>query len=82
MCHPPDPDLSHVHRDNSNSQLFLRIEQAGRQVLRRLGRDRFTTQDVAVEAQMSIGTVYRYFCSREDLLDHLWPDRRDTFPVD
>lgn len=30
-------------------------------------------------AGVSIGTVYRYFPDRVAILDHLWPDRADTY---
>ena len=61
----------------------MRIEQivaAALIVLARNGRDRFTTADIAAEAGVSIGTIYRYFADRVAILDHVWPNRRDTFP--
>jgi len=39
------------------------------------GIDRFTTADVAREAGVSIGLVYRYFADRVAILDALRPDR-------
>jgi len=60
-----------------------RVEQIMRAalvVLKREGRDRFTTAQVAVEAGVSIGTVYRYFKDRVAILDAVWPDRESPFP--
>jgi DNA-binding transcriptional regulator YbjK len=54
------------------------IEDAARYVLGTKGRDRFTTKDIASRAQVSIGTVYRYFPDRVAILDHVWPDRKDV----
>ena len=51
------------------------IEAAAREVIAREGRDAFTTADVAEEAGCSIGTVYRYFTDRVDILNHLYPNR-------
>jgi AcrR family transcriptional regulator len=42
-----------------------------------MGRDRFTTADVARISGCSIGTVYRYFPDRIAILDRVWPDRAD-----
>ena len=45
-----------------------------------IGRDRFTTAQVADLAGCSIGSVYRYFKDRVALLDAIAPDR-DMSPV-
>lgn len=45
-----------------------------------IGRDRFTTAQVADLAGCSIGSVYRYFTDRVALLDAIAPDR-DMSPV-
>lgn len=45
-----------------------------------IGRDRFTTAQVADLAGCSIGSVYRYFIDRVALLDAIAPDR-DMSPV-
>jgi AcrR family transcriptional regulator len=57
-----------------------KIEDATRQLLRdpEIGRDRFTTAQVAELADLSIGTIYRYFADRTRLLEHVWSDRQDT----
>ena len=44
-----------------------------------VGRDRFTTAMVAERAGVSIGTFYRYFSDRVDLLDAIWLNRRDSY---
>lgn len=57
---------------------FQRVEQikaAARVVYKRHGADFFTTELVAQEADCAIGTVYRYFEHRVDLLDAIAPDR-------
>jgi Bacterial regulatory proteins, tetR family. len=40
-----------------------------------VGRDRFTTDMIAKRAECSIGTIYRYFADRVDILDELYPNR-------
>jgi AcrR family transcriptional regulator len=58
-----------------------KIELAIKTVLRdsEVGRDRFTTAQVAEVAGVSIGTVDRYFSDRTAMLEHVWPDRADTY---
>jgi AcrR family transcriptional regulator len=58
-----------------------RLERAIRLTLQdpEIGRDRFTTGQVAKLAGVSIGTVYRYFPSRISMLDYVWPDRDSTY---
>lgn len=61
-----------------SSKRRLRILAAAAQVISDLGpdgRDRFTTGQVAAAAHCSIGTVYRYFEDRVDILNALYPDR-------
>ncbi len=55
-----------------------RVEQitaAARAVYKEKGADLLTTEEVAERAGCSIGTVYRYFEHRIDLLDVVAPDR-------
>lgn len=57
---------------------YKRLEEimsAARVVYKREGRDLLTTEAVAQEAGCAIGTVYRYFQHRVDLLDAIAPDR-------
>ena len=51
------------------------IVEAAFAVIKREGRDQFTTEQIAVEAGVSIGTIYRYFNDRVDVLDELFPYR-------
>jgi AcrR family transcriptional regulator len=62
-----------------------KIVDAVRVVLRDsdVGRDRFTTKQVAQVAGCRSGTVYRYFPDRLATLEYVWPDRADShLPVD
>lgn len=52
------------------------IREAARVVLERVGRDLFTLEAVRQEAGVSIGTVYRYWADRMELLDEIQPVRR------
>jgi AcrR family transcriptional regulator len=62
--------------------MVTRIEDAARIVLARIGRDRMTTAQVANEAGIAIGSLYRYFPDRVAILDRIWSDRRDNKPGD
>lgn len=50
-----------------------RILDAANDVLWDLGRDRFNMTAVAERASVSIGLVYRYFPTKEVLIDELLP---------
>ncbi len=52
------------------------IIEAGNTVYEREGRDYFKTQDVQKECGVSIGTIYRYFVNRVDLLDAVMEYRK------
>lgn len=73
-----DGSLRHSPRQDRSASTVARLQDAARHVLATIGRDRFTTSDIAVRAGVSIGTFYRYFDDRAQILDHIWPDRRDT----
>ena len=66
-----DPNASAVRRITDAATILLR-DQA-------VGRDRISLSSVARQAGLPIGAVYRQFSSRADLLDHVWPDRGDTY---
>lgn len=51
------------------------ILAAAREVYDEKGRDAFDTKDVAARAGCAIGTLYRYFEDRTDLMDAIHPDR-------
>lgn len=51
-----------------------RLLRAALAAVRAKGRDGFTTSDVADGAEVSIGTVYRYFDDRVAILRALFPD--------
>lgn len=52
-----------------------KIASCAERVYKRLGRDWFNTEAVAMEAGVNIATVYRYFDNRVALMDHIRPDR-------
>jgi AraC-like DNA-binding protein len=70
----------HAPQQGRSRASVERIEDATRQLLQdpEIGRDRFTTAQVAELAHLSIGTIYRYFADRTGLLEHVWPNRQDT----
>lgn len=57
------------------------INTAAQVVIATVGRDAFTTAHIAAEAGCSIGTVYRYYKSRVDVLDALYPRRREALTL-
>lgn len=52
-----------------------RLVACAREVYASEGRDRFTTEMVASLAGVAIGTVYRYFEDKVDLLNEAVPNR-------
>ncbi len=61
-----------------SNETLQRIKTAAHEVAAELGRDRFTTADVAIRAGVSIGTIYRYFPDRISIMDALWPRRHEA----
>lgn len=59
---------------------LLRLSNAARIAIKERGRDSFTTTDIAILAGVSIGTVYRYWRSRVEVLDDVWPGRSQEVP--
>jgi AcrR family transcriptional regulator len=55
------------------------IVAAARQLLARVGYDRLNIRDVARGAHVSLGTVYTYFASREELFAALYAERLEAF---
>lgn len=56
------------------------LESVAREVIAEKGRDAFTMSDITDRAHCSVGTVYRYFSNRIDVLDAVWADR-DVEPL-
>lgn len=54
------------------------ILDAAREVIAEKGHERFTTSDITERAGCSIGTFYRYFEDRVDVLDAIYPNRQTT----
>lgn len=54
------------------------ILAAARDLYDEVGRDDFRTEDLAVRAGCSIGTIYRYFKNRVDILDQIAPAGADA----
>lgn len=65
-----------------SARRLAQLEEAARTVIARVGRDAFTTQQIAEEAGSSIGTIYRYFANRVAVLDHLFPHRSEGLAGD
>lgn len=57
-----------------SKQLVARLVQATAQAIRMHGLAKFTTHQVADLAGVSVGSLYQYFDSREDLIDALLED--------
>jgi len=68
-------ELRRIPKQKRSEERLKVIEVAARMVYKKLGRDVFTTQDVAIAAGCSIGTVYNYFPDRVAIMDHIDPDR-------
>ena len=64
------PAETTLHRRLSSAQLEKRkrIVQAGIELARVHGYDGFTTRDVAAQANVALGTVYKNFTSKDHLL--------------
>lgn len=60
----------------SDSTLRM-IRAAAMFAIERKGRDHFTTADIAIQAGVSIGTLYRYYADRTAVLDDLFPKRTE-----
>jgi|GEM_PF-5196903 len=71
--------LRHVPTQTRGKRKVDLIAEHTKLVLRTVGRDRFTTEQVAESAGVSIGVIYRYFDDKVDLLNYVWPKRRDQF---
>lgn len=54
------------------------IYECGIELIRNYGYDNVTVEDIAKQANVSIGTFYHYFVSKSDLLDEIF-DRGDAY---
>lgn len=72
-------DLKNYPTQKRSKKTVEEIISAAEFVLRTIGRDTFTTENVSEMAGISVGTLYRYFYDRTHILDVVWPDRKDVF---
>ena len=70
--------LRHAPIQDRANQRVSTILSAAETVIKTLGRDSFTTKDIADLAGCAVGTVYRYFPNRVAVLDALYPDRDEA----
>jgi hypothetical protein len=61
-----------------SERTLAKLEAATRDAIRLRGVHKFRTSDIASLADVSIGTVYRYFPDRVDALLHVYPDGHPT----
>lgn len=77
------PGLRRAPSQKRSHATFDRIVSTARAVLQETGRDEFTLKQIIdQEADIKFGTLYQFFGSKKGLLDHLWPDREDTYLED
>ncbi len=60
-----------IPQQQRSKQLVARLIEGTAQSIREHGMDRFTTHHVAEHAGVSVGSLYQYFDSREDLVEAL-----------
>lgn len=63
-----------IPQQQRSKELVARLVDATAQSIRINGMDRFTTHHVAELAGVSVGSLYQYFDSREDLVEALLED--------
>lgn len=73
-------EIRNVPVQHRSAARLAALETAARNVINEVGRDAFTTAQVAERAGVSIGTVYRYFVNKIAILDHVWPNRDAHLP--
>lgn len=81
IADPITPQLRLAPKQSRALTTLDHLTDAAQRVLDRVGPDYLTTGDVAEEAGVSIGTVYRYFEDRVAILDVLQPHRH-TAPAE
>jgi len=71
----PSPEAAPVtRRDRVRAETFLEIKQTARRVLVDRGVDGLALRAVAREMGLTAPALYRYFTSREDLVEHVVAD--------
>ncbi len=73
----PSGALRHPPIQRRAAVTLARIEKAAIAMIAEHGRDGFTTNQIAKEAGMSIGLIYRYFDDRKAILTWLYPEHVD-----
>ncbi|MCR2746522.1 TetR/AcrR family transcriptional regulator [Limnobacter parvus] len=63
-----------IPQQQRSKELVARLVEATAQSIREQGMDKFTTHHVAGYAGVSVGSLYQYFDSREDLVEALLED--------
>ncbi|BET25661.1 TetR family transcriptional regulator [Limnobacter thiooxidans] len=67
-----------IPQQQRSKALVSRLVEATAQAIREHGMDKFTTHHVAELAGVSVGSLYQYFDSREDLVEALLQDVTDS----
>lgn len=63
-----------IPQQQRSKELVARLVEATAHAIREHGMDKFTTHHVADRAGVSVGSLYQYFDSREDLIEALLED--------
>jgi AcrR family transcriptional regulator len=67
-----------IPQQQRSKALVSRLVEATAHAIREHGMDKFTTHHVAELADVSVGSLYQYFDSREDLVEALLQDVTDS----
>nr|WP_294887060.1 TetR/AcrR family transcriptional regulator [uncultured Limnobacter sp.] len=67
-----------IPQQQRSKELVARLVEATAQSIREQGMDKFTTHHVAELAGVSVGSLYQYFDSREDLVEALLNEVTDN----
>lgn len=60
-----------IPKQRRSQELFRAILQSADQVFSRLGLDKASTNKIAERAGVSVGSLYRYFLSKENIIENL-----------
>jgi AcrR family transcriptional regulator len=72
-------DVNHTSTAEADTSTRQRILAATAEVISRNGKRKLSLSDVAAQAQVSRPTLYRWFASKEELLDAFSRYERQTF---